>query len=107
MAEFTKRERQELRRLAAKAFESEARTLLEQFDAAFDEWRSTKLGSAELLDVVHAFDQHECRDLRSIYRDLPESQLVARGVARGFLEATDVQAELLAKLRLRIEDYSQ
>lgn len=99
MVEFTKRERQELRRLAGAAYEAEARTLLKQLDGSFQEWRSKRLTNSELLEAIQDFHQHVSRDLWSVYRTLADRELVVRGLARGFVAEADVQAALLAKLQ--------
>jgi hypothetical protein len=99
VAELTRRERQQLRRLAGEVYETEAHALLGELDASFQEWRAQELASSELLQMIHEFHQRQSRELWSVYQTLRDPEIVARGLARGFLAETDVPAELMAKLR--------
>ena len=49
MAEFTKRERGQLRRLANEIYEAEAHALLEELESSFAQWRAGEVLSSELL----------------------------------------------------------
>ena len=63
MAEYSKSERTELRRLAAEAYEWELRGKLELLDKSFAEWRRGKMLCSDLVDAIHQFHQHQARDI--------------------------------------------
>jgi hypothetical protein len=103
--EFSKAERKRLRSLAGEIYEAEAAQLLGELEASFKEWRSGQKVASELLQDIHEFHQHQSRELWSMYQGLKEHQIVARGVARGFIEEKKIEVSLLAKLQARIADY--
>ena len=55
MTEYSKRERAELRQLAAEVYEWELGVQLELLDKSFAEWRRGKIPSSELADAIHQF----------------------------------------------------
>ena len=97
MAEFSKSERAELRRLAALAYERELGVELAELDKAFSEWRQDRLLSTELSAAIHEFHQHAARDIWSTYRRLHASLLVARALAEGILTEQDLPTALREK----------
>ena len=105
MAEFTKRERQELRELAGEVYEAEAALLLEDLAASFTQWRSGELLPSELLQAIHEFHQHQSRELWSMYQGLRETDMVARGLARGLIAPAMVPSALREKLEPFVETY--
>jgi hypothetical protein len=105
MAEFTKRGRQELRELASEVYEGEAALLLEDLAASFARWRSGELLPSELLRAIHEFHQHQSREWWSMYQGLRETDIVARGLARGLIPATKVPRSLREKLEPFVETY--
>jgi hypothetical protein len=98
MAEFTKRERQDLRELAGAVYEADAALLLEELAASFARWRSGELLPSELLQAIHEFHRDQSRQLWSMYQGLRESDIVARGLARGLLAEAQVSSPLREKL---------
>ncbi|MET0792235.1 MAG: hypothetical protein ABW061_12000 [Polyangiaceae bacterium] len=98
MAEFTKRERGQLRRLANEIYEAEAHALLEELESSFAQWRAGEVLSSELLQAIHEFHQHQSRELWSVYQALRDPEIVARGLALGLLPESEVASDLLAKL---------
>jgi hypothetical protein len=98
VADFGKGERKRLRALAGAVYEAEARATLSDLDAAFRKWRAKEIDSSVLLDEIHHFHQHESRQLWAIYQRMDEGQVVARGLALGFIKEKDIDAPLLSKL---------
>ena len=99
MADFSKRERAELRRLAADVYEWELRGELEVLDKSFSDWRRGKLLSSELSDAIHEFHQHAARDIWSMYQTLKDPELVARGIALGAISDDALSAALREKIK--------
>jgi len=99
VADFSKRERAELRRLAADVYEWELRGELEVLDKSFSDWRRGKLLSSELSDAIHEFHQHAARDIWSMYQTLKDPELVARGIALGAISDDALSAELRDKIK--------
>jgi hypothetical protein len=99
VAEYSKRERAELRRLAAEVYEWELRGQLELLDKSFAEWRRGKMLSSELADAIHQFHQHEARDIWSMYQTLKDPEIVARGIALGAIVDDALSAELRDKIK--------
>lgn len=85
MNEFTKSERKMLRALADDVCEAEVRACLEALAEQFDRWRSGEIHSAALLDALQSFHKGRLRELGSIHGSLKDDDLVARGVALGYL----------------------
>ena len=102
--DLSKSERRQLRELADQVYEVEARELLGGLDANFVRWRAGELSSSELLNAIHEFHRDDSRQLWSIYSSLREPQMVvARGLARGFIDAAAVPEAL----RERIKELSE
>ena len=99
MAEYSKRERAELRRLAAEIYEWELRGRLELLDKSFAEWRRGTMLSSELADAIHKFHQHEARDIWSMYQTLKDPEIVARGIALGAISDDVLSAQLRDKIK--------
>jgi hypothetical protein len=106
VAEFTKREREQLRRLASQVYEAEVRTLLEELDSSFAQWRAGEVLGSELLQTIHEFHQHQSRELWAAYQALRDPEVVARGFARGLLAEIEVAPDLLAKLAPSVSGFN-
>jgi hypothetical protein len=98
VAEYSKKERAELRRLASEAYERELGSHLAELDKSFSEWRDRKLSSSELSERIHQFHQHTARDIWSTYQAPHDSMLVARAIAMRILSEEEVPATLREKL---------
>jgi hypothetical protein len=72
--------------------------MLQDLELDFNRWRKREILSSELIDRIHEFHQGASRDLWSLYRGIREPEIVARGLALGFLPESSVSTELLAKL---------
>jgi hypothetical protein len=98
MTEFTKSERKRLRELAGEVYEAEAAQMLEELAASFARWRSGELLPSELLQSIHEFHRDRSRELWSMYQSLGEVDIVARGLARGFLDEALVPQDIRERL---------
>jgi len=107
MAEFTKSERKTLRDLAGAVYESEAHAYLEELESEFARWRSAEILSSELLSVIHEFHQGQSRELWSRYQSLKEPEIVARGVALGYLTEEQVPEAVRQKLQPLLEFFAK
>ena len=107
MSEFTKPERKVLRYLADAVYEAEAHSYLEELEAEFARWRKSEILSSELLSVVHEFHQRQSRELWSRYQALKEPEIVARGVALGYVAEEQVPEPVRQKLQLLIELFAK
>ena len=99
MADYSKKERAELRRLASEAYERELGSRLSELDKSFAEWRRGKLLSSELSGAIHEFHQHTARDVWSAYQSPHESIIVARAIALGIISEKEVATAIREKLR--------
>jgi hypothetical protein len=99
VAEYSKTERAELRRLAGHVYEWELGQELRTLDDAFRKWREGKLLSSELSDAIHEFHQHAGRDLRSMYQSLRDDDKVARGLVLGALTEEAISPSLRQKIK--------
>jgi hypothetical protein len=99
VADYSKKERAELRRLASEAYERELGRHLAELDKSFSEWRHGKLPSSELSKEIHEFHQHAARDVWSAYQAPDQPMLVARAIALGIISEEEVPATLREKLR--------
>jgi len=105
VADFTKRERQQLCGLAGEVYEAEVALLLEDLANSFKQWRAGKLLPSELLEAIHEFHQYQSRSLWSMYQTLRETDIVARGLAQGLLAQAKVPPSLREKLEPFIDAY--
>ncbi len=99
MIEFTKSEKRELRRLADDVYKAEMEKELAKLEANFKTWRDGKITVFDLDDQVHAYYSGPRKELYGFYqlRNQPEAA-VARGIAMGLIDATQVPAEINAKI---------
>jgi len=107
VAEYSKKERAELRRLASKAYERELSSHLAELEKSFSEWRARRLSSSELSEKIHEFHQHTARDIWSMYQAPHESMLVARAIALRILLEEEVPATLREKLREVVASFAE
>jgi hypothetical protein len=100
--EYTKKERAKLRELAGEAYERELGSHLAKLEESFAEWRRGKLLSSELSNEIHEFHQHAAREVWSSYQLPHPAMIVARAVAAGLLEESEIPEALRAKLEAEI-----
>lgn len=98
--EFNRSERKVLRELASEVYEAEARDVLADLAASFVEWRKKKRLSSDLLADIHSFHQHDSRKLWATYQSMDDAEVVARGVAFGFISEKKVPHQIAEKLNL-------
>ena len=101
MDEYSKKKRAKLRDLAAEAYERELGRHLAELEKSFAAWRRGKLLSSEFSNEIHEFHQHAARDVWSSYQ-LPHPAIVARAVAAGLLEESEIPEALRIKLESEI-----
>ena len=103
--DFSKRERRLLRELAGRAYEVELAELTEELAASFDEWRAGEIGVFDLNDRVHDYHDGAARELWKMYNYLPETSLVARGIAFGIVAEEGVPETVRERLESAIAYY--
>lgn len=103
----TKANRRRLRELAGVAYTRELGTELSKVEEDFARWRRGEINPFELSDRIHRFHNGISRDLYVTYRDLSPHLSVARAVAYGILERTEISPEILAALGPVIEFYDE
>jgi hypothetical protein len=102
---FTKRERAELKELAASAWEAELRDELEKLFEDFLKWADNGMDAFELSERIHEFHNGVSRDLYGRYTALHPEITVPRAVALGLLGEDELSEGLLQKLSAQIERY--
>lgn len=107
MSSFTKSERKLLRKFADVVYEAEARSELSELDSAFKRWRAKELPSSILIEEIHVFHQGGNRRLWSLYSGYREEQIVARGLALGFISQKAIPPTLLAKLSPIVDSFRE
>ncbi len=107
MVDFTKPERKTLRDLAGVVYEGEAHAYLEELEDEFVRWRAGEILSSELLAAIHEFHQGQSRELWSRYQSLKEPEIVARGVALGYLTEDRIPENIRQKLQSLLEFFAK
>lgn len=97
-AESTKREKQQLRRLAQMAYERELGAALREVQARFAEWERGQIPAFDLTDAIHEFHDGIARELWKKYDARMDAFNVARAFEEGLLTEAEFPAALLAKL---------
>jgi hypothetical protein len=103
----TKANRRKLRELAGVAYSRELATELSKVERDVARWRSGEIDPFELSDRIHRFHNGISRDLYVAYRDLSPHLSVARAVAYGILEPTEIPPEILAALGSDIDFFEE
>jgi hypothetical protein len=106
MAEYTKRERAELRRLTGEVYEWELGRELKDLDESFRKWRKGEILSSELSDAIHEFHQHAAREIWSMYQRIDPASAVARGLAMGALTEDALWPSLRDRIKVLSRHYS-
>ena len=99
MATFTKQEARYLRDLRGRAYRAELGVELAKLEGQFKRWRQGELEPGDLASLIHEFHDGPNRDLYKLYNSADLGLVVARAMAFGFLDASDVPAELRSKLQ--------
>lgn len=107
MIEFSKAERKLLRELAGQVYEAEAHAVLEELDGEFARWRGGEIESSELLTAIHEFHQRDSRELWSRYQSMKEPEIVARGIAAGLLDSSQVDESIREKIEPLVSFFSR
>jgi hypothetical protein len=107
VAEYSKSQRAELRRLAAEVYEWELRGKLEPLDGSFSEWRRGNLSSSDLSEAIHEYHQYAAREIWFTYQTLKDPDIVARGVALGAISEDVLSVSLREKLEPLLHHFRQ
>jgi hypothetical protein len=75
--------------------------------AAFDAWKADQISSGELADRIHEFHDGTARDIFKSYSHRLIEQPLARAIAEGVLDRSQVPAEVLEYLAGAIEFYEK
>jgi hypothetical protein len=105
MRKPTKRVKRLVREYASRAQEEELRRALMELADAFDAWRVGKISNGDLSDQIHKFHDGTARDIFKSYSHRLIEQPLARAIAEGILDRSQVPAELLEHLAGAIEFY--
>ena len=105
MGEPSKRVKQLLREYASRAHEEELRRALVELSGAFDEWKAGKISSEGLSARIHEFHDGTARDIFNSYTHRLVEAPLARAIAGGILDKSQLPPELLEYLARSIEFY--
>jgi hypothetical protein len=105
MREPTKSLKRLVREYASRAHEEELRRALLELADAFDGWRAGKISNGELSDRIHRFHDGTAREIFKSYSHRLVEQPLARAIAEGVLDRSQVPGELLEYLAGAIEFY--
>ena len=94
----TSRGKKELRRLSGVAHERALRAALDSLEAKFALWRNGRLDTFALNDSIHEYHQKEQREIWGLYQRNMAPAAVARAVAEGLLNESDLSPQLLEDL---------
>jgi hypothetical protein len=96
---LTKAQRREVRRLAGVAHERELATAVEALQVDFNRWRSGEMDVFALNECIHKFHNGISRDLFKFYgMGGGEDMSVGNAIARGILQETEVDPQILKVL---------
>lgn len=74
---------------------------------AFDAWKAGKITSGELAERIHEFHDGTARDIFKSYSHRLIEQPLARAIAEGILDRSQVPVEVLEYLAGAIEFYEE
>jgi hypothetical protein len=103
MGAFTKQDAPLLRDLRDRAYRVELGLELAKLEGHFRRWRQGDIEPGDLASLIHEFHDGANRDLYKLYNSRDLGLAVARAIALGLLEPSDVSAELLTKLQHLID----
>jgi len=105
MTEPTKRLKRLLREYCSRAHEEELRRALDDLASDFDAWKAGKISGDELSDRIHRFHDGASREIFKTYNTRPIEPALARAIAEGILDRSQVPTELLEYLAGSIAFY--
>jgi len=106
MPELSKQQKKQLRQIASLAHERELGKVLARLGSEFDRWEQGKLSARALHDRIHELDRGALKQIWARYQSLPAETVVAQGIAEGFLQESEVPAEILDHLRKQIQFFT-
>ena len=101
--EFSKEEKRTLARLSDEIYETELSELLQPLREGFDEWARGEVEAVSLAEDLREFCRNELGELDSRHGTLDAHLIVARAVACGILEGSEVSDSLRGKLDRMIQ----
>jgi hypothetical protein len=107
MAEPTKRVKRLVREYAARARAEELRRALMDLAGDFAAWKAGRISSGELADRIHEFHDGTARYIFKSYSHRLVEQPLARAIAEGILDKSQVPAEVLEYLAGAIGFYEE
>jgi hypothetical protein len=105
MREPSKRVKRLVREYASRAHQEELRRALLDLANAFEAWKAGKISNGDLSDRIHKFHDGTARDIFKSYSRKLVEQPLARAIAEGVLDRSQVPGELLEYLAGAIEFY--
>jgi hypothetical protein len=105
MGEPSKRLKRLLREYASRAHEEELRRALVELSRAFDEWSAGKISCQGLSARIHEFHDGTARDIFKSYSHRLVEAPLARAIAGGILDKSQLPPELVEYLARSIEFY--
>jgi len=91
--------KQALGELVKQAHQEELSRALNVLAGYFDEWRSGKIDSIELIQIIHKFHQQTAHEIFVRYEMGDHRALVANAVATGMLERNQLPDELIRDMQ--------
>ena len=102
--ELTRKQKAELRKLHALAWQRDLDRELAILEESFASWRAGTIDAFDLTDIIHQFHNGRQRELYSFYSSRNNPFAVPAAIAKGLISESEVSSELLEKLRFSIED---
>ena len=104
MNDYSKKQKQELRKLASKLYEIEMNNALEKLFEKFTDWKSSKINCFDLDEEIHLYKKNVSKELYlrysgNNYHDL----LIARGILDELIALDDVPEIIKDDIKQRIE----
>ena len=106
MSELSKQQNKQLRQIASMAHERELGKVLSELGSAFDRWENDEVSARELNDRILELDRGALKQIWDKYQRLPAETVVAQGISEGFVQESEVPAEILDHLRKQIQFFS-
>ena len=100
---YTKKEKKNLRELAALAYERELVEALEELYANFSQWKKGEIQAFDLQDYIHKFHNGISRELWNVYAAGHNDFAVIQAVAKGVVSEKEVKDVLWIKIKPRAD----
>lgn len=94
----------ELRELCVRAYHRELAGEIHDLERVFAAWRRGDADAVDVRDAVGTFHAEQMSRLKRLYDACSDERLVARALARGFLQRSELTAELADDLHASVRD---